>query len=60
MGEVRDTKGFSQKARREEKPNVIGIGSPYEPSIKSELCIRTAEQSVEPTIDQIINFLAIE
>lgn len=55
--EQRDTKGLYQKARKGEVRAFTGISSPYEAPDMPDIHIRTIEQSVEESVDSIIEFL---
>jgi adenylylsulfate kinase len=51
--EQRDVKGLYKKARSGEISNFTGISSPFEPPVSPDLCIRTADQ----TLDQSVNLI---
>lgn len=55
--EERDTKGLYKKARKGEIGDFTGISSPYEPPVSPEILLKTAENSVEECVGQIIQFL---
>ena len=55
--EKRDPKGLYRKARSGKITNFTGIDSPYEPPTSPEAHLRTAEQSEEECIDQLIGLL---
>ena len=55
--EERDTKGLYKKARKGEISDFTGISSPYEPPVSPEILLKTAENSVEECVGQIIQFL---
>ena len=55
--EQRDVKGLYKKARKGEIKGFTGIDSPYEAPINPALEIKTAELSVEESVDQIVDFL---
>ena len=55
--ESRDPKGLYQKARQGEIPNFTGISSPYEAPEKAEVHIKTAEQGIEASAAQIVDYL---
>jgi adenylylsulfate kinase len=55
--EQRDVKGLYQKARAGQIPEFTGISAPYEPPLRPELTIRTAAQSVEDSVGQIMAYL---
>ncbi|ABB15929.1 adenylyl-sulfate kinase [Carboxydothermus hydrogenoformans] len=55
--EARDVKGLYQKAREGKIPEFTGITSPYEPPVKPEITLKTAEQSLEECVDIILTYL---
>jgi len=55
--ESRDPKGLYKKARAGEIPNFTGISSAFDIPKSPELHIKTAEQSVEQSVEQIIGYL---
>ncbi len=55
--EGRDVKGLYQKARNGEIPEFTGISAPYEAPEKPELVLKTGDQSVEESVDQVIRYL---
>ncbi len=55
--EGRDSKGLYKKARAGEIPEFTGISSPYEAPVKPELHVKTAEQSIDASVDQILTYL---
>ena len=55
--EKRDVKGLYAKARAGEIPEFTGISAPYEEPEKPELVLDTASQSVEESVDQLVEFL---
>jgi len=55
--EERDVKGLYKKARAGEIPEFTGISAPYEAPAKPELVIRTKDQSVEESSNQVLAFL---
>ncbi len=55
--EERDVKGLYKKARAGEIPEFTGINSPYEEPLKAEIEIDTAAQSIEESVEQVINTL---
>src|SRR5690242_21375408 len=55
--EQRDVKGLYQKARAGQIPEFTGISAPYEAPVTPELTIRTHEQSVEASVEQIVRYL---
>lgn len=55
--ESRDPKGLYKKARAGEIPNFTGISSAFDVPEKPEIHVKTAEQSVEQSVEQIISYL---
>ena len=55
--ERRDVKGLYQKAREGKIPNFTGITSPYEAPENAELVIDTSRQSLEESVEIILNLL---
>ncbi len=55
--ESRDPKGLYKKARAGEIPNFTGISSAFDIPESPELHIKTAEQSIEQSVMQIIQYL---
>ncbi|HEX7003870.1 MAG TPA: adenylyl-sulfate kinase [Trueperaceae bacterium] len=55
--EDRDPKGLYAKARRGEIRDFTGIDSPYEPPVKPEVHLYPARESVEQSVDRIVNGL---
>lgn len=55
--EQRDPKGLYKKARTGEIPEFTGISAPYEPPEEPEIIINTEENSVESSVNQILNYL---
>jgi adenylylsulfate kinase len=55
--EQRDVKGLYEKARAGKIPEFTGISAPYEPPLTPEITLRTASQSVEESVAQIVKFL---
>lgn len=55
--EERDVKGLYAKARAGEIPEFTGISAPYEEPEKPELVLDTANQSVERSVDLLVDFL---
>jgi adenylylsulfate kinase len=55
--EQRDVKGLYNKARNGIIKNFTGIDSPYEMPIQPFLTIKTAEQKLDESLEQIINHL---
>ncbi len=58
--ERRDAKGIYARARKGELSNVIGIHEPYEPPTEAEIVCRTAEESIEACVIQILKYLEQE
>ena len=52
--EQRDPKGLYKKARNGNIPDFTGISSPYEPPIKPELVLNSANFSVDLCVDRLI------
>ncbi len=55
--EQRDVKGLYQKARAGEIVGFTGIDSPYEPPADPAITIRTENQSIEESADEIFTFV---
>lgn len=55
--ERRDVKGLYKKARKGEIKNMTGISAPYEAPINPDLEIVTNGQSIEESVDQLLEFL---
>lgn len=55
--EKRDQKGLYQKARRGEIQNLTGISDPYEPPEDPEIELHTDKETVEESINKVINYL---
>ena len=55
--EQRDVKGLYEKARAGKIPEFTGISAPYEAPLTPELTLRTASQSVEESVAQIVKYL---
>mmetsp|Transcript_38308 Transcript_38308/g.84110 ORF Transcript_38308/g.84110 Transcript_38308/m.84110 type:complete len:210 (+) Transcript_38308:56-685(+) len=55
--ERRDVKGLYAKARAGEIPNFTGISAPFEVPLNPEVTIKTAEQGVEDSTQQIVSYL---
>ena len=55
--ENRDTKGLYKKARNGEITNLTGINSPFEPPKNPQLEIDTNNNSIENSIEQVVNFI---
>ncbi|MEM6884681.1 MAG: sulfate adenylyltransferase subunit CysN [Verrucomicrobiota bacterium] len=54
--EERDPKGLYQKARAGEIPQFTGISDPYEAPENAEYVVKTAEQDLETSVDQLAAF----
>jgi len=55
--ESRDPKGLYKKARAGEIPNFTGISSAFDVPEQPEIHVKTAEQSIEQSVAQIIGYL---
>jgi adenylylsulfate kinase len=55
--EQRDVKGLYKKARAGEIKEFTGISAPYEAPAKPELVVKTSQQSVEQSAQQILRYL---
>lgn len=55
--EKRDVKGLYKKARAGEIKNFTGIDSPFERPDNPNLIIQTAEQTIEESVDQVLQFV---
>ena len=55
--ERRDVKGLYKKARSGEIKNMTGISAPYEAPINPDLEVITDGQSIEESVEIIINFI---
>ena len=55
--ESRDPKGLYKKARAGEIPNFTGISSSFDVPEHPEIHVKTAEQTIEQSAEQIINYL---
>ncbi len=53
----RDVKGLYKRALAGEIPNFTGISDPYEPPEHPEVVCRTAEESVDESVDKILAYL---
>jgi adenylylsulfate kinase len=56
--EGRDVKGLYAKARKGEIPEFTGISAPYEEPKKPELIIDTNDQSVDESVEVLIDYLS--
>ena len=55
--ETRDVKGLYKKARSGEIKGFTGIDSPYEPPLTSSLEIKTEHQSIQESVDTILEYI---
>ncbi len=55
--EERDVKGLYKKVRAGDISEFTGINSPYEEPLKPEITVDTAAQSIEESVEQVINAL---
>jgi len=55
--EARDVKGLYQKARSGEIEQFTGISSPYEPPEKPELSVKTNQETLEESVQKVLNLL---
>ncbi|MGZ8137275.1 MAG: adenylyl-sulfate kinase [Methylococcaceae bacterium] len=55
--EKRDVKGLYKKARAGDIPFFTGIGSPYEAPDQPELAVNTHEQSLDESVQRVVNLL---
>lgn len=55
--EVRDPKGLYKKARNGEIKEFTGISAPYESPVNAEIVLDTESQSVEKSVDIIMDYL---
>ncbi len=55
--EQRDVKGLYAKARAGLIPNYTGISSPYEAPESAEICVNTDTQTLEQSIDTVLQYL---
>lgn len=55
--ESRDPKGLYQKARAGEIKNFTGISSEYQAPVNPEIVINTDSQSIEQSVNQLIDYL---
>jgi len=53
----RDPKGLYQKALNKEIEHFTGISDPYEEPLNPEITVNTTEQSLEESLDVIVNYL---
>ena len=57
--EQRDVKGLYKKAREGKIPEFTGISSPYEAPPKPELVVDTGEESLDASVDRVIDMLKL-
>lgn len=57
VAEQRDPKGLYKKARAGEIKEFTGISAPYEAPLNPEIVIKTAENTVEECVAQIVDWL---
>jgi len=57
--ESRDVKGLYAKARSGLIENFTGVSAPYEPPLNPEIMLRTDTQTVEESIQQVLDYLKI-
>ena len=55
--EKRDPKGLYKKARAGEIKNFTGVNDPYEPPLKPEIVLKTAELRPEACVAQLLAYL---
>ncbi len=55
--EARDVKGLYKKARRGEIKDFTGISAPYEEPENPEIVVETDKESVEESVEKILNYL---
>ena len=55
--EKRDVKGLYQRARRGEIPEFTGISSPYEEPERAALVLETSRESLEDSVQRVVDFL---
>lgn len=55
--ETRDVKGMYKKARANEIKNFTGISDPYEAPEKPDLVIDTEKETLEQSVQNVLNFL---
>lgn len=55
--EKRDPKGLYKKARHGEIKSFTGIHSPYEEPISPEIIVETDKQTLQESVNQILNYL---
>ena len=55
--EQRDVKGLYARARLGEIPDFTGISSPYEAPLQPELTINTGSESLEASVQRVLDYL---
>lgn len=55
--EERDTKGLYKKARAGEIKNFTGVSDPYEAPKSAEVVVHTGNESIEESVQKILNYL---
>jgi len=55
--ESRDPKGLYKKARAGEIANFTGISSEYQAPLNAEITLKTDQQTIEVSVEQVINYL---
>jgi adenylylsulfate kinase len=56
--EQRDLKGLYAKARKGEITDFTGISSPYEPPLHPDLVINSAIESLEQSVNRVVDYLS--
>ncbi|WP_166114785.1 adenylyl-sulfate kinase [Pseudoalteromonas sp. Z9A5] len=57
--ESRDPKGLYKKARAGEIPNFTGISSAFDVPATPEIHVKTAQQTIEQSVEQIVDYLKL-
>ena len=57
--EKRDVKGLYAKARNGEIPNFTGINSPYEPPVTPNISIDTNRNTLDESVDKLLNAIMV-
>jgi adenylyl-sulfate kinase len=60
VAEKRDPKGLYKKARAGLLQNFTGIDSPYEPPLSPDLVVNSERDSIETTVQNILNKLRLD
>ena len=55
--EQRDPKGLYQKARAGQIKNFTGLDSPYEAPVNPEITLKTAQKTIDESVEQIVSDL---